>query len=55
MNPCPPPFAYPSIGVQQSIVWVVAEEERIGFETNRASDAQLMYEAFCILLDRCNS
>lgn len=40
---------------QQRIVWISAGEERVGFETSKAEDADLMYQAICILVDRCHA
>lgn len=43
------------IDLQQRIVWISAGEERVGFETSKAEDADLMYQAICILVDRCHA
>lgn len=37
------------------IVWISAGDERVGFETSKTEDADLMYQAICILVDRCHA
>lgn len=39
---------------QARIVWISAGDERVGFETSKSEDADLMYQAICILVDRCH-
>ncbi len=41
--------------IQARIVWISAGDERVGFETSKTEDADLMYQAICILVDRCHA
>ena len=54
----PPPLPSipdPLVFFQQRIVWISAGDERVGFETSKTEDADLMYQAICILVDRCHT
>lgn len=37
---------------QENIVWISAGQDRVGFETKRGTDAEIMYQAICILVER---
>lgn len=52
-TPPHPPFS--DVAAQARIVWISAGDERVGFETSKTEDADLMYQAICILVDRCHA
>ncbi|CAB1102810.1 unnamed protein product [Ectocarpus sp. CCAP 1310/34] len=43
------------VELEACIVWISASDERVGCETSKLEDAEIMYEAICILVDRCNA
>lgn len=47
--------AISQVELEQRIVWISAGDERVGFETSKTEDADLMYQAICILVDRCHT
>lgn len=51
----PPTHLFIAWIAQARIVWISAGDERVGFETSKTEDADLMYQAICILVDRCHA
>ncbi|CBJ33354.1 expressed unknown protein [Ectocarpus siliculosus] len=47
--------AITQVELEARIVWISAGDERVGFETSKTEDADLMYQAICILVDRCHA
>eukprot|EP00903_Cladosiphon_okamuranus_P009090 g8688.t2 len=43
--------AITQVELEGRIVWISAGDERVGFETSKTEDADLMYQAICILVD----
>eukprot|EP00752_Nemacystus_decipiens_P005269 g4779.t1 len=43
--------AITQVELEARIVWISAGDERVGFETSKTEDADLMYQAICILVD----
>ncbi|CAN0027808.1 unnamed protein product [Ectocarpus fasciculatus] len=43
------------VELEAGILWISAGDERVGFETSRPEDADLLYKAICILRHRCHA
>ncbi|CAM9714847.1 unnamed protein product [Ectocarpus fasciculatus] len=43
------------VQLKAGILWISAGDERVGFETSRPEEADLLYKAICILVHRCRA